>query len=431
MEDDDWVLVSSPSAPTTQPDPNTTPEYLDDISAFVDDLADALWPVNKTIHDHPELGFKEKIAAEALTSFLKTRPGWSVKLNVYGMETAWVAVWDSGKKGTVVSFNAEMDALPEIGHACGHNLIATASVSGALAAAATMEKNQLPGKVVLFGTPAEEGGGGKIKLIKAGAYTDYKVDFNLISHPGITPDSALMTTTAYTRLKVEYFGRESHAAANPWLGINALDALITAYNALSVLRQQTQPADIIQGHITSGGLAPNIIHAYAAGTFVIRAASAACLAVLLSKVQSCFAAGATATGARLALTRQNSYADHRPNAVLASLYRMRFNALGGAVPAPAVDAVQGHSNASTDQGDVSYALPSLSAGFWIRPGAQRNGPHSPDFEGAAGTREAFALALRVGKALAGTAVGVVCGEGGGREAVWREWRRDVLGEEGV
>ncbi|KAL2686351.1 hypothetical protein IWX47DRAFT_47235 [Phyllosticta citricarpa] len=397
MEDDDWVLVSSPSAASTV---DTTPGYLDDISAFVDELADALWPVNKKIHDHPELGFKEKIAAEALTSFLKARRGWNVTLGVYGMETAWVAVWDSGRKGTVVSFNAEMDALPEIGHACGHNLIATASVAGALAAAAVMEKDQLPGKVVLFGTPAEEGGGGKIKLLKAGAYTDYKVDFNLISHPGITADSALMTTTAYTRFKVEYLGRESHAAANPWLGINALDALITAYNALSMLRQQTQPTDIIQGHITSGGLAPNIIHAYAAGIFVLRASSLSRLATLTKKARSCFVAGATATGSRLVLTQQNSYADHRPNALLASLYRRSFNALGGAIPGPAIDAAQGHSNASTDQGDVSYALPSLSAGFAIRPGAQGNGPHSPDFEQAAGTREAFGRALRVGKARA-------------------------------
>ncbi|KAK7548811.1 hypothetical protein BKA81DRAFT_430319 [Phyllosticta paracitricarpa] len=308
MEDDDWVLVSSPSAASTV---DTTPGYLDDISAFVDELADALWPVNKKIHDHPELGFKEKIAAEALTSFLKARRGWNVTLGVYGMETAWVAVWDSGRKGTVVSFNAEM------------------------------------------------GGGGKIKLLKAGAYTDYKVDFNLISHPGITADSALMTTTAYTRFKVEYLGRESHAAANPWLGINALDALITAYNALSMLRQQTQPTDIIQGHITSGGLAPNIIHAYAAGIFVLRASSLSRLATLTKKARSCFVAGATATGSRLVLTQQNSYADHRPNALLASLYRRSFNALGGAIPGPAIDAAQGHSNASTDQGDVSYALPSL------------------------------------------------------------------------
>lgn len=105
-EDDDWVLLSPKRA--AQPDPNTTPDYLGAISSYVDGLDGALWPVNKTIHDHPELGFKEKIAAKALTDLLKTRPGWSVKLGVYGMETAWVAVWESGKKGTVVSFNAEM-----------------------------------------------------------------------------------------------------------------------------------------------------------------------------------------------------------------------------------------------------------------------------------------------------------------------------------
>jgi len=165
------------------------------------------------------------------------------------------------------------DALKSIGHACGHNLIAICSVAAALAAGAAITKFSLPGKVIIFGTPAEEGGGGKIKLLEAGAYTDHKVDINLISHPGIAPDAALVRTTAYTSFKIEYFGKEAHAAASPWLGINALDALVIAYNALSVLRQQTMPGDIIQGHITDGGVAPNIIHAYAAGIFVVRALS--------------------------------------------------------------------------------------------------------------------------------------------------------------
>ncbi len=150
------------------------------------------------------------------------------------------------------------DALTGIGHACGHNLIASASLAAALAAGAAMARFSLPGKVILFGTPAEEGGGGKIKLLDAGAYSDHNVDINLISHPGKVDDSVLVRTNAYTNFRVEYFGKEAHAAAAPWEGINALDALITAYNALSVLRQQTMPGDIIQGHITNGGSAPNM-----------------------------------------------------------------------------------------------------------------------------------------------------------------------------
>ncbi|KAF2089524.1 hypothetical protein K490DRAFT_72274 [Saccharata proteae CBS 121410] len=403
---------------------STHSDYLEAISDYIDAQAEKLWPINIKIHDNPELGYEEKIAHETLTSFLRTRDGWKVTPSAYGLATAFTAVYDSGKKGAVVSFNAEMDALPEIGHACGHNLIATASLAGALATGEIMRNYDLPGKVVLFGTPAEEGGGGKIRLLEAGAYADHKVDINLISHPGITPDCALMRTAAYTRFKVEYFGRAAHAAASPWLGINALDALITAYNALSVLRQQTMPGDIIQGHITDGGLAPNIIHAYAAGVFVVRADTRARLAELKARTDACFHAAAVATGATLTMTPEGSYDDHVPNRALGRSYRHYFNRLGGIIKMPDVDEMDGRTNASTDQGNVSYAMPSLSAGFWIRPGEQGNGPHSPDFANASGTREAFALSLRVGKGLAATAVDVLMREEL-LEEVKREWEREV------
>lgn len=282
-----------------------------------------------------------------------------------------------------------------------------------------MRQHTLPGKVILFGTPAEEGGGGKIKLIEAGAYKDHGVDINLISHPGITHDSALMRTTAYTRFKVEYFGREAHAAANPWLGINALDALVTAYNSLSVLRQQTMPGDIIQGHITDGGAAPNIIHAYAAGVFVVRADTRARLEELKKKVDGCFEAGATATGAKLKMTEEQAYADHVPNRVLARSYTRYFNCLVPEKDNPDeppttripvdqdVDEARGVTRASTDQGDISYQMPSLSVGFSITPGPGGQGPHNPEFADAAGTRDAFERCLRVGKAMAGTALDVL------------------------
>lgn len=282
-----------------------------------------------------------------------------------------------------------------------------------------MRQHSLPGKVVLFGTPAEEGGGGKIRLIHADAYKDHGVDINLISHPGITQNSALMRTTAYTRFKVEYFGREAHAAANPWLGINALDALITAYNSISVLRQQTMPGDIIQGHFTDGGAAPNIIHAYAAGVFVVRADTRARLEELKKKVDGCFEAGATATGARLKMTEEQAYADHVPNRVLARSYTRYFNCLVPAKDYPYeppisripvdqdVDEARGVTRASTDQGDISYQMPSLSVGFSIVPGPGGQGPHNPEFADAAGTRDAFERCLRVGKAMAGTALDVL------------------------
>ncbi|OIW25345.1 hypothetical protein CONLIGDRAFT_603620 [Coniochaeta ligniaria NRRL 30616] len=423
-EEDGFVVVRHGDVP-----PADTPEYLDDISSFVDGIADKLWPVNKKIHDHPELGFKEWIAHKALTRFMESQPGWKVTRSAYGMETAWVAVFDSGRKGPVISFNAEMDALPGIGHACGHNLIATASVAGALATASMLQKHNLPGKLVVFGTPAEEGGGGKIKLLEAGAYRDHKVDLNLISHPGIVANCAVMRTSAYNRFKVEYIGREAHAAAAPWMGINALDALITAYNGLSVLRQQTMPGDIIQGYITEGGVAPNIIHARAAGVFVVRADTQARLKELMEKVDNCFAAGALASGAKLIVTPEQAYADHVPNRALARSYTRYFNQLhpDGLIPTDQdADEIRGRTQASTDQGDISYAMPSLSAGFAILPGPLGMGPHNPDFADGAGTRDAYERALRVGKGLAGTAVDVLT-QKGLLEEVKKEWREAMKG----
>lgn len=299
-----------------------------------------------------------------------------------------------------------------------------------------MAQHGLPGKIVLFGTPAEEGGGGKIKLMQAGAYRDHKVDISLMSHPGISPDCALERTTAYNRFKVEYFGKEAHAAANPWLGINALDALITAYNALSVLRQQTMPGDIIQGHITDGGAAPNIIHAYAAGIFAVRADTQARLLKLRPKVDACFEAGAKATGARLQVTDFQSYADHIPNRVLARSYTRYWNELvpwkedpydppTSKIPLDQdKDEQRGITRASTDQGDVSHAMPSLHVGFSLAPGPQGQGPHNPEFAEAAGKRDAFYKCLRVAKALAGTALDVLTRDGLVEE-VKEAWKADM------
>lgn len=237
---------------------------------------------------------------------------------------------------------------------------------------------------------------------------------NLISHPGLGVNTALARTSAYNAFTVEYFGKEAHAAASPWLGINALDALITAYNAMSVLRQQTMPGDIIQGNITNGGLRPNIIHAYAAGNWVVRAKTQARLEQLKKKVMACFEAGAAATGARLKVTPTGAYADHVPNRVLGGSYRRYFNELSPPSMIPwddDIDEIRGSTNASSDQGNVSYAMPSISPNFSVPPGPGGASPHNPDFAVAAGTKAAYECALRVGKGLAGAAVDVLTIDG--------------------
>lgn len=250
-------------------------------------------------------------------------------------------------------------------------------------------------------------GGGKIRLLEAGAYRDYNVDISLTSHPNIQSTSARMGTTAISTFKVEYFGVAAHAAANPWLGVNALDALVQGYNNFSMLRQQTVPGEIIQGYITHGGDATNIIHKYAAGQFTVRADSAQRLEVLREQVTRCFKAGALATGAKLTMTNLGAYKNHISNGPMADVFTRYYNELGKdhtvAIDADK-DAVNGKTQASTDQGDVSHAMPSISPMYEIEAGPGGQGPHNPGFAKSAGTKASYARALRVAKGLAGVAV---------------------------
>ncbi|KAL2028058.1 hypothetical protein VTO58DRAFT_110746 [Aureobasidium pullulans] len=441
--DDDFILIDHPCRPPTTSATSTTPSYLPTISTHINTLSPKLRDISLAIHDNPELNYEEFKAYELLVGFFKGLGGWKVEEKACGIETAFIAVFENGgreegKEGIsgkkrVVSFNAEYDALPGIGHACGHNLIAIASISAALASKHVMEKYNIPGKVVLFGTPAEEGGGGKIALLNAGAYAKHNVDISLISHPGITPDASLVRTSAFQAFRIEYFGLEAHAAAAPWEGINALDALITAYTSISVLRQQTQSGDIIQGCITQGGVKPNIIHAYASGDFVVRSTTKQRLEALKKRVDKCFEGAAVATGAKLKMTMQSRYLDHVPNVPLGRGYAKHFTALGGKLQAPEMELLTGSTQASTDQGDISHAMPSISAGFRIESvaedGGQGGGPHTPDFTRASRTEKAHEKALMVGKALAATAVDVLTVEGYLEEIKKEFWSRANSGSE--
>ncbi|KAK3326912.1 hypothetical protein B0T19DRAFT_484126 [Cercophora scortea] len=424
IEDDDWVVVHKETNEGENDGQKVDDDFASQIDEFIEVLQACLWPLNTFIHGNPELAFKEYKAHKVLTDFMRSRQDWQVSTSAYGMETAWVAVYDSGAAGPVVSFNVEMDALPDIGHACGHNLIAMASLAAGLATVEMVTRHKLPGKVFLFGTPGEEGmDGGKIRLLNAGAYES--VDISMISHPGILNNSPLVRTTAFSVLDVEYFGHAAHAAKSPWLGINALDALIIAYNAVSVLRQQTMPTDVIGMRITNGGAASNIIHVYAAGVCVLRAATASRLKELQQKVSDCFRAGAQATGARVDIKVTDGYADHVPNRILASSYTKYWNMLPD-VPNPPIP-TEGQFTwiqSSTDQGNISYAMPSVNASFAIPPGRKGGQPHSIDFEEASGTEGAFLRSMRVGKALAGTAVDVLKTPGL-MKTIKEQWRRDI------
>lgn len=216
---------------------------------------------NIQIHAHPELAFEEKFAHDTICDLLE-KLGYSVTRHAYGIDTAFEAEVGSG--GGLIVYNAEYDALPEIGHACGHNLIAASSIAAFLATAEAMKKHQIEGRVRLLGTPAEEGGGGKIELLKAGAYEG--VDACLMGHPGPRfPGPGLKDGVVVARcmaragVDVTFHGVNAHAGNAPWLGRNALDAVVAAYTSVAMLRQQTIPNQRIHAIISKGGDKPNVI----------------------------------------------------------------------------------------------------------------------------------------------------------------------------
>ncbi|KAJ4987073.1 aminobenzoyl-glutamate utilization protein B [Stagonosporopsis vannaccii] len=385
------------------------------ISDYVDSITDDLSAINTEIHSNPELGYEEVKAHELLTSFMEEQEGWNVTRSVGNISTAFMAVFQGSGEGPIIGFNAEYDALPELGHACGHNLIATASLGGALAAAEVMRKERLAGKIILFGTPAEESLGGKVKMLEAGIFDDANIDISLISHPTSSGDSPYMITTSTDRVDVTYSGREAHAAASPWEGINAQDALLVANTALAYMRQQMRPSDRVHGFISSAGSRINVISAQATGSYQIRANDEAGLGNLTARVEKCFEAGAVATGAALNFTvRPYGYANHVSNDVLAASYAAFFShQAAGALLAPDLDKTKDPSG-STDQGNLSHEWPSISPYFQITNddgSVPEGGPHTRAFEVAAGSRRAFEKSLVVAKSLAGVAVDVLTVDG--------------------
>ena len=229
--------------------------------------------------------------------------GYSVTRHAHGLETSFQVEY--GCEGRVVVFNAEYDALPGIGHACGHNLIATSSIASFIATAEAMRRSNAIGRVRLLGTPAEESGGGKIKLITAGAYRD--VDACLMSHPGpaaVTGSSspkvfdgiAATRSLARKKVNVTFRGKNAHAGLNPWDGTNALDAVVSSYVNISLLRQQMSPTARVHGVVRNGGAEPNLIPDVAGLEYFVRDASAQGAGDIAKKVDACFQAGATASG---------------------------------------------------------------------------------------------------------------------------------------
>jgi amidohydrolase len=315
--------------------------------------------VSRAIHSEPELAFQEKKAAARLTEAVE-RHGLGVVRAAYGLDTAFES--EFGRKDAPrVAILAEYDALPGIGHACGHNLIATSGLGAALALAKLGDR--LPGRVRFLGTPAEEGGAGKELMAREGAFKG--VDAALMMHPG-DYNRLNGKVLACTHINVVYHGKAAHASSRPWDGINALDGLILAYQAIAALRQHIKPTQRLHGVITDGGAASNIVPERAAARFLVRAESAKDLAALRARVIACFESGAQASGARLELASPElDTLDMIHNMPLCHAFQRNAEALGRVfIPH---DHPAYMRTASTDMGNVSHYVPAIHPNLAAAP----------------------------------------------------------------
>ncbi|MCH8346039.1 MAG: M20 family metallopeptidase [Chloroflexi bacterium] len=353
--------------------------------------ADELIEVSRKIHSNPELAMEERQAAALLIDRLEEH-GFQVERNVNGLETAFLASWGEGP--VTIAYLCEYDALPGIGHACGHNLIATAGLGAAYGLKAALSPSQV--RLLVLGTPGEEGKGGKVVMLERGAFEG--VDVALMAHPSpVEVDMPPMY--GVQQVDVEYTGQSAHASFAPEMGVNALDGLVTAYQAIAQLRQHIRRDSRIHGIITDGGSAPNVVPDRAAGTFLVRALGPAYLEELKEKVQRCFEAGAAASGATVDIRwDSHPYAPMRNNTSLAAAYRANAESVGRTFIDVRLD-----STGSTDMGNVSQAIPSIHPMFGIGAMAFN---HTPAFTEVCATDAAHGAMVQVAQALAMTGVDV-------------------------
>ena len=345
------------------------------------------------IHDNPETGLQEQRASAWLCEYLK-KQGFQVERGICGLPTAFQATAGQGEPR--IAFLAEYDALPGVGHACGHNIIGVSAVAAGLGARSVMDSTG--GCVVVIGTPAEEMVGGKVIMARQGAFDG--LDAAMLTHPG-SRNAVHSQALACASLEVEYFGKEAHASARPETGVNALDALILAYNAIGALRQHVRDSARIHGVITDGGQAANVVPNHSAASFMVRARDDVYLEELKAKVIACFEAGARASGARLEYRwSENQFAAMKSNGPLAEAHKANLAALGRETrdqPSRAVG--------STDMGNVSALVPAIHPTIAVAP--PEVGIHSREFAACAASEDGHRGLLDAAKAMAMTAIDVL------------------------
>ncbi|HEY6578936.1 MAG TPA: M20 family metallopeptidase [Rhizomicrobium sp.] len=330
-----------------------------DVAVAVDAMRAELLELSHAIHQEPELALEEFKAAARLSDALSSHD-LPVVREAFGVKTAYAAEFGD-HRGPVIAVLSEYDALPGVGHACGHNIIATAGLGAALALAKLGAK--LPGRVRYLGTPAEERFGGKEIMARAGAFDG--VDAAMMIHPA-SLDLVSMPCIAISEVDVVYFGRAAHASAMPYRGLNALDAVVSAYQSIAQLRQHIRQTERIHGIITEGGLAANIVPERAGCRFYVRAADMHELARLKARVQACFEAAALSTGCRVQTNwGASDYLDLKTNWPMADAFARNIEALGREL-APLSSIPPGYAG-STDMGNVSHRVPSIHPMLAVAP----------------------------------------------------------------
>ena len=361
------------------------------ICSYIDDISDELIAVSHAIHENPELGYEEYFAHEQLTRVLMDK-GLDVCKSAYEIDTAFEA--KAGKTGPVVAVLCEYDALPGIGHACGHNIIAAAGIGAGLAASTLAET--FNGQLRILGTPAEEGGGGKVRMLNRGAFES--VEAVLMIHPA-DADLPNISSLAVQQLKATYSGKAAHAAAAPEKGINALDGAVLGYMGVAALRQHIAPDERLHGIFTNGGQKANIVPETAESTWYARSSTMDRLEVLKSRLVETLNGGAKSAGCEILIEWINEpYAEVLDNTPILDAYMKNSELVGRVVKPPNGDGVVG----STDLGNVSQVVPSIHPMVKVAP--EGTAIHTIDFEKWAISEEADKGLLDSAKAMAMTVI---------------------------
>lgn len=368
----------------------------DRIKHIVTEIMPELVQISHFIHDNPEMGYQEFKASSALEKSLE-KHGFEVERGVYGMDTAFIGKYKGNKDGPKIAFMCEYDALPEVGHGCGHNLISAMGLGAGIALRSIID--EVGGTVLVFGTPAEETSGAKVEMVKRGAFDG--ISAAMMVHPApVTEESG--TSLALKALRFEFSGKAAHAAKSPELGINALDAAVLFFNGINALRQHVDKSVMLHGIIEEGGAAPNIVPDRAVVKMYVRASSKRLRDKAEERVVDVAKGAALMTGASMKVSYfEEAYDDLRTNKLLLDTFNENLTSLG--------EKEIGRSSSSLgslDMGNVSYVVPAIHP--WLGIGKPEISLHTREFAECAVSKESEEVIYKGACAMAMTAYDIIC-----------------------